>query len=434
MRLIGIERFAGQAVDRLHAAPVKRHEDRVLARRRRHLQRERPRRTAGGEGDALSIGQAELPRGDRMHFGERLRGPFFQLADMAGLRARLVVREHAPGREEQRILVVSSINRCAMGDGVKSRAAGRCGKGFGEQARRSRMIECRTRPEDAVFGGDSLVGDPRIVRRSAFGRATELGEHLAAVRDRKKATLAKGGGEGGERFEIRTHARGRVDRTAAENHATFEVRHRPVLLGPLGGRQDDVGEHRGLREEELRDDQELERLEPVGDPCAVGHRHGDVRADHDERVNAIGRADRVNQLVCRSARTGNGCGRDAPDLGDGCPCGRIVDAAVSGELIGLLAVLAAPLAVALTGNRAVAAVRLSDAAESERQVDVGQGVVHALRLLLGASRRQNHRPFCRPEQPRGLDDRVFGHAGELLDAVRPVRRRDPAAPRRILLS
>ena len=48
---------------------------------------------------------------------------------------------------------------------------------------------------------------------------------------------------------------------------------------------------------------------------------------------------------------------------------RVLDTAVAGKLIGLLPVLAASLAIALTGDASEPTVRLAGFAERERQVD-----------------------------------------------------------------
>ena len=54
---------------------------------------------------------------------------------------------------------------------------------------------------------------------------------------------------------------------------------------------------------------------------------------------------------------GSDSGVDAPDAGDVLAGGRVVDHPVAGQLVGLLPVLAAALAVALAGEAAVAGVR-----------------------------------------------------------------------------
>ena len=56
--------------------------------------------------------------------------------------------------------------------------------------------------------------------------------------------------------------------------------------------------------------------------------------------------------------------------------------AIAGQLIGLLPVLAAALPVPLSRQRAEAAERSADLPEREREIDEGEHVVHACRLLL----------------------------------------------------
>jgi hypothetical protein len=69
----------------------------------------------------------------------------------------------------------------------------------------------------------------------------------------------------------------------------------------------------------------------------------------------------------------------------------VVDLPVAGKLVRLLALLAASLAVALTGDRAESGERLSTSPEREREIDEREDVVDPLRLLLGAARREHHR-------------------------------------------
>ena len=69
----------------------------------------------------------------------------------------------------------------------------------------------------------------------------------------------------------------------------------------------------------------------------------------------VRRPERVEQLERRPSRPGKPRRVDAPYRRDMLAGGRVVDAAIAGQLIGLLAVLAAALAVALTGQAAVPA-------------------------------------------------------------------------------
>ena len=112
--------------------------------------------------------------------------------------------------------------------------------------------------------------------------------------------------------------------------------------------------------------------------------------------------------------------RDAPDRGHVRSRRGVVDLPVAGKLVRLLAVLAASLAVPLTGDRAEAGERLAASPKGEREIDEREDVVDALRLLLGAARREHHRASRLGEQRRGTHELCFGDAGDLLDALGPV--------------
>jgi hypothetical protein len=98
---------------------------------------------------------------------------------------------------------------------------------------------------------------------------------------------------------------------------------------------------------------------------------GDERigADEEQRADAVVLAHSVEQLVCGDAGSGNVLGRDAPDARHVRARRRIVDAAIAGKLVRLLAVLAAALAVALAGDRTEAGEGLTALPQRERQVD-----------------------------------------------------------------
>src|SRR5579883_1117625 len=99
---------------------------------------------------------------------------------------------------------------------------------------------------------------------------------------------------------------------------------------------------------------------------------------------------------------------------------RIIDSAVAGQLIGLLAMLAPALSIALAGEAAIAAVWASDQAQRQSEIDIGQCVCDALTLLLGSARGQNHRGRRAAQQVSGLEQRAFRHAGNALNSLRPV--------------
>ena len=83
--------------------------------------------------------------------------------------------------------------------------------------------------------------------------------------------------------------------------------------------------------------------------------------------------------------------------------GHIVDAPVSGKLVRFLAVLPAALTVALTGERAESAERRSDLPKRQRDVEIGECVVDALRMLLRAPSGENHGARGLSQPVRGRD-------------------------------
>src|SRR5687768_4177005 len=104
---------------------------------------------------------------------------------------------------------------------------------------------------------------------------------------------------------------------------------------------------------------------------------------------------------------------------------RIVNAAISRKLIGLLPVFAATLAISLPRNRPVAAEALADRADSESDVDERKNVIHPLGMLLGAACGEHHRRLRSTHHARRLDELRLRYTGNGLDALRPIRRREP---------
>ena len=82
---------------------------------------------------------------------------------------------------------------------------------------------------------------------------------------------------------------------------------------------------------------------------------------------------RVQQFIGRLARPRQFRFRHIPNRSDVPPDCRVVNQPVSGELIGFLAVFPSALAVALSGQAAVAGVGAAHLAQSQGQVDEGDG-------------------------------------------------------------
>ena len=136
------------------------------------------------------------------------------------------------------------------------------------------------------------------------------------------------------------------------------------------------------------------------------------------------------QLEGAAAGTRQVGGVDAPDRGDVRPRGRVVDLAVAGQLVGLLAVLAAALAVALTGDRAEAGAGVAGQPEREGEGDEGRHRVGAARVLLGAAGRQDVGAALgvagASQRRHGRAHRRDGDARDALDPLgQPLRRDRP---------
>ncbi len=269
-----------------------------------------------------------------------------------------------------------------------------------------------------VGGADLVVADAAVVGAGARRGPAQLGEDLFARGELEARALAEALGQRGEDLEVGLHAgRGEAD-AAPQDHAPLEVGHRPLLLGPLGDRQDDVRGGGGLVDERVADDQQLQRGEALVDVARVGRGDRDVRAEHQERPDAALRAERVEQLVGALPLARQRRGVDAPDARDRRAVVGVFDQPVAGELIGLLAVLTSPLAVPLTGQAAVAAVRLADLAEREHQVGEGDDGVGAFRLLLRAAPGEQHAALGLGQQVDRAPLLFDRHAGHPLDVRR----------------
>ncbi len=181
-----------------------------------------------------------------MDFREGLGSERLQLRDAPCLRSRLVVCEHAPGREDQREVLVWNLGRSMVIDGVKARAAARRRKLLDEEPRRAGVRRVGTGPEDAVFLADAIVGDAVVVGRAAGGGAAQLVEDVAGAARREQGAMAQRVGNRHDRFEVGADVAGRGPRARSQDDAPLEVRHRPVFFRPLRRRQHDVGQGRGL--------------------------------------------------------------------------------------------------------------------------------------------------------------------------------------------
>ena len=89
----------------------------------------------------------------------------------------------------------------------------------------------------------------------------------------------------------------------------------------------------------------------------------------------------------------------------------IAQVACAGQLVALLAVFAAALPVALTGDGGVTAVFAADASRSQHDIDRAHDVLHAVAVVFDAARvHEETGAGCAPPFGR-LPDAFFGDAG-----------------------
>ncbi len=287
------------------------------------------------------------------------------------------------------------------------------------------MAFVRAGPEHAVLVRDPLVRDAGVIGCAARTRATQFGEAGFGIDDEAGAA-AEPGRDPVQDVGVGPHAFGRCHGLGPANDTPFEVRHRAVLLGPLRGRQHDIGAGRRLRQERVRHDEEFELVDVATQPSGVGARHDDVgREDHHASHGAAGTRS-VEDLAGRHPRFRQRVGVDTPDGRDLGAMSRVGDLTIAGKLVGLLAVFAAALSVSLAGETAVAAERLAGLTERQDEVDESQDVVDALALLFGTAAAQHHGGRGFAHDVGRLDDLPLRHAGDALDAVGPVKGRDAA--------
>ncbi len=164
--------------------------------------------------------------------------------------------------------------------------------------------------------------------------------------------------------------------------------------------------------------------QPVLDVGGVGR--ADHRVGSGDQQHPHVAPECIEQFVGGRPRSGQIVRINAPDMGDVGAVGRIRQLAVARQLVGLLAVFAPALAVALPGEGAVPAMPAAGQAAGEREVDPGERGVGAMGVLLGAPRGQDHRGRRVKKHPRGPLQHACGHAGRTLDSPWPPCGSDPA--------
>ena len=141
---------------------------------------------------------------------------------------------------------------------------------------------------------------------------------------------------------------GGIHRLADALHLPVGVDERPVLLGVGGGRQDDVGQLRGFREEQLVDHEEVQGLERLDHAVGVRVGGGRVVADDVSRPHPLPSVACVPGYGERQPLRGGK--RAAPGFLELRPHARVVAGLVAGQDIGQGPQVASALNVVLAAQ------------------------------------------------------------------------------------
>src|SRR5678816_116646 len=113
---------------------------------------------------------------------------------------------------------------------------------------------------------------------------------------------------------------------------------------------------------------------------------------------------------------------DPPDSSNVPAMFGIADVAPARKLIAFLPMFAAALAVGLTDDRAVAALRFADPAAGEHEIDRAQRILNAVGVMLDAARMEEKAGVRGAPPLSSLPDRSLGDAAHLRGSRRrPLR-------------
>ena len=317
MRLDRDRAPGGQAVGRLRAAPVEGHEERVRPDVARELHAEAaPRRAASRARTRVAVGEPVL-RAPAAGWISRQRapGPGSRSSRHAPrLRARLVVREHAPGGEVERIVRVGLLRRSAGGaprGSARVRSASGSARRTGAACPGGPRTGRARRRRPRV---DALVADARVVGGAARARAAQLLEDLARARSNAKPLAAPSARASSHRISMSVRTpwrRSNAGAGASRGPRGWSSCRPPRPTARRAARR--RASARGLGEEEVATPPAGRARAAARRRAAVGRRDRGVRAEHEERAHAAVGAERVEHLVGRAAGAGNALGVDAPD-------------------------------------------------------------------------------------------------------------------------
>jgi len=259
---------------------------------------------------------------------------------------------------------------------------------------------------------DLLVGDAVVVGDSAPGGLAQLIEDLARRGEGEAAFPAQGAGHVLDDLPVFARVPRAIHGLPDPDDAALEARHRAFVLLVERARQHHIGELGRLAHEEVDRHVELQLRQHAPHEGVVRQRHRGIEAN-GEKAPDLTRLDPAEDLVGVHARRGELFRGDPPDRRHLGAVARVAEVPGPRELIALLSVLAAALAVALAGDGRVPAVPAPDPAGGEHQVDGAEHVLHAVAVVLDAARVHEIAGARRPPPFRGLADRLLGNAGDL---------------------
>jgi hypothetical protein len=188
---------------------------------------------------------------------------------------------------------------------------------------------------------------------------TELGENFTGSLESKSPLPPERLGDVLEDPPVLFRVAGRVDRLVDLDDPPLGRAGDTFVLLVLGAGQNHVCEPAGFAEEEVNVRIELELAQHALNEVAIWQGYDRVERPGQHPLD-LARLHFAEDLVAvdpgmRQFRLGN-----APEVGDELPVQRVLDVPTAGQLVCLLAVLSASLAVPLAGNGGVTASRPTD--------------------------------------------------------------------------
>src|SRR5215468_7222767 len=254
------------------------------------------------------------------------------------------------------------------------------------------MVFVRTRPEDPPLTFDLFVGDAGIIGDVAFRRHAQFIEDFAWLIEGEAALAAHRAGYVLNNAPILFRVARRINRFVDLDDAPFDLCDDAFVLFVQRAGQDDVGVVRRFIQEEVYRHVKFQFVEHTRDEVVVRQRDLRVEADRKQAFD-LAAINFAEDFVGVHARAGHLFFVNAPDFRYVSAVLWIVNVAGAGQLITLLTMLAPALPVALTCNRRVTAALAPDAARSQHDVDRAEHILHAVRVMLDATRVQQERRF-----------------------------------------